>query len=124
MVNNKKSGNTIKSNQEIKSNIDSAIGKAFKTYRKRRHLTQGAIAEKLEISEKFISRLENGNSGVKMETLVNYMNVLGIVPNVVFKDLITNQQAKFQIDLSNKISELTEEKLYFLDAFVDALKKL
>ena len=87
MVNNKKSGNTIKSNQEIKSNIDSAIGKAFKTYRKRRHLTQGAIAEKLEISEKYISRLENGNSGVKMETLVNYMNVLGIVPNVVFNVL-------------------------------------
>lgn len=124
MVNNKKSGNTIKSNQEIKSYIDSSIGKAFKTYRKKRHLTQDAIAEKLEISEKYISRLENGNSGVKMETLVNYMNVLGIVPNVVFKDLITNQQAKFQIDLSNKISELTEEKLYFLDAFVDALKKL
>ena len=85
---------------EAKSNIDSSIGKVFKSYRKKHHLTQDKMAEKLDISEKYISRLENGNSGVKLETLVNYMNILGITPNVVFNELITNDTIKPQIDLS------------------------
>ena len=109
---------------DVKSNIDSSIGKIFKAYRKKQRLTQDKMAEKLEISEKYISRLENGNSGVKLETLVNYMNILGIAPNVVFKDLITNKDAKFQVDLSYKISQLPEEKIIFLDKLVDNLESL
>ena len=109
---------------DVKSNIDSSIGKVFKDYRKKQHLTQDKMAEKLEISEKYISRLENGNSGVKLETLVNYMNILGIAPNVVFKDLITNENVKFQVDLSYKISELPNDKILFLNKIVDNLKTL
>ena len=116
--------NNSKSNEEVKSNIDTVIGKAFKIYRKKNHLTQDAIAEKLDISEKYISRLENGNSGVKMETLVNYMNILGMVPNVVFKDLITNEVAKQQIEISEKISKLPADKLEFINSMLDALNKL
>ncbi len=109
---------------ETKSNIDSCIGKVFKAYRKKHHLTQDKMAEKLDISEKYISRLENGNSGVKLETLVNYMNILGIAPNVVFHDLIKNEDLKFQLDLSYKIGELSEKKLKFLDLFITHLKDL
>ena len=76
----------MKSN--VKNSIDSAIGKVFKSYRKKYHLTQTQVADKLGISEKYISRLENGNSGVKLETLINYMNTLGIAPDVLFKDLV------------------------------------
>ena len=119
-----KKENSKKTNEEIKSNIDTAIGKAFKIYRKKHHLTQDEIAEMLDISEKYISRLENGNSGVKMETLVNYMNILGMVPNVVFKDLVSNEDAKQQILISEKISQLPEEKVNFLDKFLDELIKL
>lgn len=108
----------------IKSNIDSSIGEVFKNYRKKHNLTQNEMAEKLEISDKYISRLENGNSGVKMETLVNYMNILGIAPNIVFENLITNDEVISQISLSRKISELSHEKLKFLNLFVDNLKNL
>ncbi len=109
---------------EAKSNIDSSIGKVFKDYRKRHHLTQDKMAEKLEISEKYISRLENGNSGVKLETLVNYMNILGIAPNVVFHELMTNEDVKLQVELSCKISELSEPKLKFLNLFLEQLMEL
>ncbi len=112
----------MKSN--TKRTIDSAVGKVFKSYRKRNHITQDEMAEKLEISEKYISRLENGNSGVKMETLVNYMNILGIAPNVVFKDLMTNTDVVFQVTLSTKISELSAEKQRLVDKLVDELKEI
>ena len=108
----------------VKSNIDSSIGKIFKTYRKKSHLTQDKVAEKLKISEKYISRLENGNSGIKLETLVNYMNVLGVPPNVVFNDLITNDEVKFQTDLSYKITLLTDDKVKFINKVVDELVSL
>lgn len=45
----------MKSN--VKNSIDSAIGKVFKSYRKKYHLTQTQVADKLGISEKYISRL-------------------------------------------------------------------
>ncbi len=107
---------------EVKSNIDCAIGKVFRAYRKKYNLTQYEIAEKLDISEKYISRLENGNSGVKLETLVNYMNILGIAPNVLFHDVITNDDIKLQVELSHKISELSDKKLKFLNLFLEQLK--
>ena len=112
----------MKSN--VKNSIDSAIGKVFKSYRKKYHLTQTQVADKLGISEKYISRLENGNSGVKLETLINYMNILGIAPNVVFKDLMTNKNVVFQINLSQKISELSDDRQHFIDKIVDDLKVL
>ena len=61
-----------------KIDIDKVLGEIFKEYRVKNKLTQEKIAEKLGISVKYISRIENGTGGVKVETLVNYMNILGI----------------------------------------------
>ena len=82
------------------------------------------VADKLGISEKYISRLENGNSGVKLETLINYMNTLGIAPDVLFKDLMRNNDVVFQVNLSQKISELPKERQRFINKIVDELKRL
>ena len=67
-----------------KNNIDKILGEIFKEYRIKNKLTQENIAEKLGISVKYISRIENGTGGVKVETLVNYINILSISPNVIF----------------------------------------
>ena len=60
-----------------KFDIDKVLGEVFKEYRVKNKFTQEIIAEKLGISVKYISRIENGTGGVKVETLVNYMNILG-----------------------------------------------
>ena len=83
-----------------KSDIDKRLGEIFKEYRNKNKLTQEKIAEELEISVKYISRIENGNGGVKVETLVNYMNILGISPNVLFNKLITNENLYAELELS------------------------
>ena len=107
-----------------KPEIYSAIGKKIKEYRLKNHLTQEELAEKLDISVKYISRIENGSGGVKLETLINAMNLLGIVPNVAFPDLIKNDDIKLQLFLSSKISELSNDKIDFLLSLIDSLKKL
>ena len=71
------------------------------------------MAERLGISLKYISRIENGYSGIKTQTLINYMNILGITPNIIFKELMTNENIQKQINIS--------EKLNFVDNMIDLL---
>ena len=107
-----------------KLDIDKVLGEVFKEYRVKNKLTQEKIAEKLGISVKYISRIENGTGGVKVETLVNYMNMLGITPNVIFEKLIVNKQLESQLQLSKKASKLSEEKIDFVVSVIDLLENL
>lgn len=102
--------------------IDKTLGKVFKEYRVKNKLTQEEIAEKLEISAKYISRIENGSGGVKTETLVNYINLLGISPNVIFEKLIKNKNLKLELELSEKASHLSEANIQFLIDIIDLLE--
>lgn len=112
----------MKSDKKI--DIDKILGQIFKEYRTKNKLTQEQIAEKLEISVKYISRIENGTGGVKVETLVNYMNILGISPNVIFEKLIENDNLKRQIELSKKINELPDDKIDFIISIIDLIRNL
>ena len=107
-----------------KLDIDKVLGEVFKAYRVKNKLTQERIAEKLGISVKYISRIENGTGGVKVETLVNYMNILGISPNVIFEKLIINKYLENQIKLSKKASKLSDEKIKFVISIIDSLENL
>jgi len=112
----------MKSDKKI--DIDKILGEVFKEYRKKNKLTQEQIAEKLEISVKYISRIENGTGGVKVETLVKYMNILSISPNVIFDKLITNENLKLQLQLSEKASQLSNDKVQFVISVIDLLNNL
>lgn len=59
-----------------KSDVDKIFGKILRDYRVKAGFTQEELAEKIGISLKYISRIENGNNGVKTQTLIKYMNVL------------------------------------------------
>lgn len=107
-----------------KTDIDRILGEIFKEYRIKNKLTQEKIAEKLGISVKYISRIENGTGGVKVETLVKYINILSISPNVIFERLTTNDDLKLQLELSKKASNLSEDKIKFIMSVIDLLKNL
>lgn len=107
-----------------KLDIDKILGEIFKEYRIKNKLTQEKIAEKLGISVKYISRIENGTGGVKVETLVNYMNILCISPNVIFSKLIVNEDLKLQMQLSEKASKLSDDKISFVLSIMDLLENM
>ena len=104
-----------------KSDIDEKFGKVLREFRIKKGLTQEQLSEKLGISLKYISRIENGYSGIKTQTLINYMNILGISPNTIFKEFMTNKDSIKQIKISEKLNYLTEEKLNFVDNIIDLL---
>lgn len=105
-----------------KDSINKVLGEIFKEYRLKNKLTQENIAEKLGISVKYISRIENGIGGVKVETLVNYMNILSISPNVIFDKLIINEDLKLQLQLSKKASKLSNNEINFIISIIDLLE--
>ena len=107
-----------------KSNIDKSFGKLLRDYRIKAGLTQEKLSEQLGISLKYISRIENGNGGIKTQTLIRYMDTLGITPNLLYQDFITNPSLKKHLELSEKIQRLSPEKINFAIKMIDELKRI
>ncbi len=104
-----------------KSDIDKNFGKVLREFRVRNGYTQEQLSEKLGISLKYISRIENGNNGIKTQTLVKYMNLLGITPNTIYKNLINNPEIAKNINLSEKINSLNDDKKGLVASIVDLI---
>ena len=109
-------------NSVSKSDIDKDFGQTIKKFRVNAGLTQEQLSEKLGISLKYISRLENGYSGIKTQTLIRCMNILGIEPNILFSKFITNEDIKDNIQLSVDIATLSEDYKFLASSIVDLLK--
>lgn len=62
------------------------IGKNIREARHAKNYTQEVLAEKLEISVKYISRIESGMSGVKLQTMAEICNILGITMDALLKN--------------------------------------
>ncbi len=107
-----------------KSDIDKTFGKILRDFRLKANLTQEQLSEKLGISLKYISRIETGKSGIKTQTLIKYMNILGITPNTLYLEFIKNKNIKDNIVLSEKINNLSREKKAFIFSIIDLLNNL
>lgn len=57
-------------------------------------------------------------------TDINLMNFLGIEPNILYKDFITNPELKQKIGISEKINELSYDKVEALFKIIDILKTI
>ena len=107
-----------------KSDVDKVIGKILKDFRVKRGLTQEQLSEEVEISLKYISRIENGNNGIKTQTLIRYMNLLGIQPNTIYKDFITNSALKEDVELCEKVNSLSDWQKDLISKIIDSLNDL
>lgn len=104
--------------------INKAFGMTFQKYRLKNNLTQEKLAEELSKSTKTISQLETAKDGTSKKTDIDLMNFLGITPNVLYKDFITNPELKQKIEISEKIDELPNDKIQALYKIIDVLKDL
>ncbi len=111
-------------NAEVKTEMDRVFGSILKQYRRNLDYTQAEMSEKLGISEKYVSRIETGTGGISKETLAKYMNILGISPNRMYKEFINNPRVKKEIEVSEKLSELTTDKLEVILEMAKMLKDL
>lgn len=67
------------------------IGKKIKLARTRNNYTQELLAEKLQLSTRYISQLERGIAFGSATTLVNLCNALEIDADFLFNELVTDE---------------------------------
>ena len=90
--------------------MTSQIGKIIKKYRKDNGYTQFQLAEKIGVSEFYISALETGSRKPGRETLIKLSNEMNI-PIEMLLELKTEQSLKYATDdLYQKINTLSIEK--------------
>ena len=52
------------------------------------------------------------------------MNILGITPNTIYASFITDKEAAKNIEISEKLSLLSDEKKDFINSMIDLLQNL
>lgn len=82
-------------------NFQIDMGLRMKNVRKKLHLTQEDMAERLGVSVKHYSGIERGVAGVSLETLVNVSNILNVSLDYLVKgDEMSNEY------IPSRLSEL------------------
>ena len=66
------------------SEIKILLGKRIKELRKLKDLTQEQLAEKMEIDQRNLSKIECGNNFITADTLSRILNALNIEPQELF----------------------------------------
>ena len=64
------------------------FGQNFKRIRKRMNMTQEELATKMEISQSYLSDIENGRTNPSIKTVKKLADGLGVSVNELFNDSI------------------------------------
>ncbi len=90
-----------------------SIGDRIKLARSQTDYTQEQLAEKLQLSSRYISQLERGIAFGSATTIVNICKALNISSDFLFSDIINNEAPTF----SNMINESFLEDYLELDSY-------
>ena len=108
------------------ADINITLGKRLKDIRMQKHITREMLAEKIDVSSRFLADVESGKVGLSLSTLKNICNYLGVSSDYLL-DLsqgITEYSEKSE--LINRIERTDEKYIPHLNkivtAFIEALK--
>ena len=104
------------------------IGKKIKLARARNNYTQEILAEKLQLSTRYISQLERGIAFGSATTLVNLYNALDIDADFLFKELVdadfADESRALDDEFYNNYMKLNFYHRKIINTFVFDLLKL
>lgn len=97
--------------KNIKSSVLTTLGKNVKQIRLLKGLSQENLASELQKSINFVSLLENGKTGLSIQTIVDICNALEIDANALFSGIINKQEKEdsFIINSFNLFNEKDKE---------------
>lgn len=96
-----------------------SLGKNVAIARKQCGLTQEELAYRIGKSDKYVSMIERGESGMSLTALVRLCNSLGISPNRLFEGIITKNVADADSQIIDNLSVLTAKDKEFLLGVID-----
>ena len=86
--------------------VQKIIGRRIQEIRKQRGLTQEHLAERVNISPHYLSALERGVYNIKLDLLVDILNILNCSADEVFLDVVSSSSKIKASQLSEKLKGL------------------
>ena len=86
--------------------VQKIIGRRIQEIRKQRGLTQEQMAERVNISPHYLSALERGVYNIKLDLLVDILNILNCSADEVFQDVVGSSSKIKASQLSEKLKGL------------------
>lgn len=99
----------------------SAIGKRIALIRKQNGITQEQLAEKAELSNVYISHIENSRSIPSLETLMKICSALDTTPDELLLGTKQDMENYLQSDIQKKLLLCTPKERRMVSRFVDLL---
>ena len=105
-------------------NIDyKVIGKRIKQARKYNNKTQEDLAECLEVSNSYISRIERGTTKLSLELLIKICTYLNIEPAYVLTGSISSSDDYLRNDIVDMLKGCSSEKIKLITEVIKPIIK-
>lgn len=100
------------------------IGQRLQAARKAKRYTQDYVSAQANISEKFLSQIECGKSGLSVQTLVSLCNILEVTPNyVLLSDIAESEAHPLLAHLSGLKSRQIQDAETIIRLFADNCRR-
>ena len=86
------------------------IGKRLKKARQEKNLTQEVMAEKLDVSVAFLSRVERGNSHINLKRLSQICEILGVSEGEILNGTSGDSKSYLRTEFSELLDKSTQEQ--------------
>lgn len=88
----------------------SIIGGRLKKARIEKHLTQEKVAEQLDVSVAFLSRIERGTSHVNLKRLSEICSILGVTEGYILNGASINSKKYLNSEFNELLTSCSKEK--------------
>lgn len=88
----------------------SLIGERLKRARQAKDLTQENLAEKMDVSVAFLSRIERGTSHINLNRLTEICSLLDVSEGYILSGVTSNSKNYLNSDFKNLLSKCSSEK--------------
>ena len=86
------------------------IGERLRKARTEKHLTQENLAEKLDVSVAFLSRVERGSSHINLKRLSQICNLLGVSEGYILNGVSSTSNNYLSSEFEEILSSASPEK--------------
>lgn len=100
-----------------------SIGQRIKTIRKRRGISQAALAERIDLSATYISYIESGVKSLSLDTFVMIANALNVTADELLVDNLENTVKVFNHEFAAIIVDCSNYERRVLLESAAALKE-
>ena len=88
----------------------SVIGKRLKQARLAKNMTQEDLAEELDISVAFLSRVERGNSHINLKRLTQICEILGVSEGSILNGVSSNSNNYLTSEFNEILNSVSSDK--------------